>query len=218
MNIAVILAGGTGSRAGGPLPKQFQKVQGKRMLWWSVEAFRRFDPECRIVLAVHPDFLMRWDELFGDEEKVLDADIQKVAGGRSRIESVRNALESIAVDDGATVFIHDSARPYVREEMIRAGAARVARGVGAVPAVPVTDSLRRLQGGGESECVRRSDYVSVQTPQIFILDDIRDAYRKVTGEDGLTDDASVAEKAGLKIRLYEGDPGNIKITNPSDFR
>lgn len=216
MNYALILAGGTGSRAGGPLPKQFQEVGGKRMLWWSIEAFKAFDPDCRIVLAVHPDFIDSWDELFGEEERAAGIELIKVRGGNSRIESVRNALRAVTRPD-AKVFIHDAARPFVSTDLIRRGLDAVAKGIGAVPAVPVTDSMRRLTPGG-SEGVVRSDYVAVQTPQVFICSDIKKAYEALEDEAGLTDDASVAERHGIRIVLFEGDPANRKVTNPSDFR
>lgn len=223
MNNAIILAGGTGTRAGGPLPKQFQDYRGRRMLWWSVEAFRAFDPDCRIVLVVHPDYLERWDELFGSEEKALNLRIEKTAGGRSRIESVRNGLHYLkensegASEAGQVVFIHDAARPEVSPELISRGCDAVRSGLGAVPAVPVTDSLRKLESGG-SKAVDRSKFVAVQTPQVFILEDISQAYDSLVDESGLTDDASVAEKSGVRITLFEGDPANLKVTNPRDFR
>ena len=84
MNYAVILAGGTGSRAGGSLPKQFQIVKGKRLFWWSVQAFREFDEDCRIILVVHRDYLKDWDRLFGKEEREFGYPITKIEGGSSR--------------------------------------------------------------------------------------------------------------------------------------
>lgn len=219
MNYALILAGGTGTRAGGPLPKQFQIAGGKRILWRSVEAFLKFDPACEIVLVVHPDFLRDWDSIFGDEEKTLPHKIHKVKGGASRIQSVRNGLDFIfKVASGETkVFIHDSARPLVTPELIKRGAEVLRPGEGAVPVVPITDSIRKLTAGS-SIAVRREDYVAVQTPQIFYLPDIYKAYSALEDETGLTDDASVAEKSGLNIVTFPGDAANIKITNPSDFR
>lgn len=222
MNFAIILAGGTGSRAGGPLPKQFQMVHGRRMLWWSVEAFLRFDSHCRIVLVVHPRFLESWEDMMAEEEAVLGGPVEKVPGGATRFDSVKNGLGfirssfcDIGRDD--TVFIHDAARPFVTPELILRGASVISEGVGAVPAVPLTDSIRRLLPDG-SVSVPRADFVAVQTPQIFRFDDISRAYASVEDSSGLTDDASVAERAGISIRLYEGDPANRKITIPEDFK
>lgn len=222
-NYALILAGGTGSRAGGPLPKQFQTIRGLRMLWWSVEAFRAFDPDCRIVVAVHPAFLGRWEELLGEEERALGIRLVKTAGGASRTESVANGLRAIwemerDKEGDATVFIHDAARPFVTPEIIRRGAETAGEGTGAVPAIPLSDSIRMLAADG-SRAADRSAFVAVQTPQVFRLKDIKEAYDALPDENdpSLTDDASVAERHGLRIALYEGDPANRKITNPSDF-
>lgn len=220
-NFALILAGGTGTRAGGDLPKQFQKVGGRRLFWRSVDAFRDFDPHCSIILVVHPYFLENWDAVFGDEEKEEEISVFKTEGGATRIESVRKGLEFVAslpdFTEDSVVFIHDSARPNVSPQLIGRGAATVNARVGAVPAVPLSDSIRQLTGEG-SRAVDRSEYVAVQTPQVFLAGDIIEAYKAVKSEDGLTDDASVAERAGIHIDLYEGDPSNIKITHPSDFK
>ena len=228
MNYAIILAGGTGTRAGSTLPKQFQMVGGLRMFWWSVIAFQKFDPSCKIILVVHPDFLKNWETLFGEEERRLNINIEKVAGGKSRIESVRHGLEFVAeslkiesehMDDGsaAIVYIHDSARPYITPQLIERGCDLVMPGRGAIPVVPIADSLRRLTENG-SVAADRSEYVAVQTPQIFILEDILSAYRNLTDESGLTDDASIAEKSGMKISTFEGDPANIKVTTAFDLK
>lgn len=223
MNIALILAGGVGRRAGGPLPKQFQSVNGERILWRSMRAFREFDPECRLVAVMHPDYLRVWDEEFLPEAVRLKLEVEPVAGGSSRIESVRNGLKYIATrfpqpeDAGVRVFIHDSARPLVSPALISRGAKAVAPGIGAVPVIPLADSIRMLTQEG-SEAVDRSRFVAVQTPQVFMLSDILPAYVSVREEKGLTDDASVAGKAGLRIATYEGDTMNFKVTNPQDFK
>lgn len=223
MNFALILAGGTGSRAGSALPKQFVAAGGRRLFWRSVEAFRTFDSECRIVLIVHPDYLERWDELFGAEERELGFEIAKTGGGVSRIESVKNGLEFIRgllteeQRSEARVFIHDSARPGVSAELIRRGSHAVGRGRGAVPVIPLADSIRRLDGAG-SKAVARKDYVAVQTPQVFMFEDIYKAYSRVSADSDFTDDASVAENSGIPITLYEGAPENFKVTTPEDFK
>lgn len=231
MNYALILAGGTGSRAGGSLPKQFQMGGNDRIIWKSVKAFKRFDPDCVVVLVVHPYFLERWSEIFGEEEKALGFDIHKTVGGSSRIRSVKNGLDYIGemlgsqdskaakgkTDTDPVVFIHDSARPAVTPELIERGRSAVDKGAGAVPTVPVVDSLRlKTQEGTKS--VDRSDYLAVQTPQIFLYSDIKKAYEAIEDEEKFTDDASVAENVGIRILSFQGDPANIKITNPIDFK
>ena len=140
--------------------------------------------------------------------------VMKVPGGESRIESVKNALRTI--DEEGTVFIHDAARPFVSPELIGRGASAIASGCGAVPVVPLADSIRHLTADG-SESVPRSEYVAVQTPQVFRSEDIKAAYFNLENEEGLTDDASVAELYGIQINLFDGEPSNIKITTPADI-
>lgn len=220
MNYAIILAGGSGVRAGGSLPKQFQYIGNCRMIWWSVNAFLRFDPECHIILVVHPAFLATWKEQFGEEERKLGVELYKIAGGESRFESVKQGLLHIlAIEDApgdAVVFIHDGARPLVTSQLIERGYKKISRGKGAIPVVPLTDSIRIKNGKG-SRAVNRSDFMAVQTPQIFYFDDIFHAYNQVDNTDSLTDDASVAESYGLNIISFPGDPSNLKVTNPEDF-
>ena len=216
MNYAIILAGGTGSRAGGTLPKQFQYVRGKRLIWWSVEAFKAFDPDCRIIMAVHQNFLDNWDLILGPEERELGFEIIKVSGGASRFYSVKNAL-SIIDDPDAVVFIHDGARPLLTPDLISRGASVVSSGVGAIPVIPLVDSIRELTQSG-SVSVDRSRFVAVQTPQIFMCGDIRKAYELADSDVGFTDDASVGEKFGIEIVTFPGDSKNIKVTNPEDFK
>lgn len=187
------------------------------MLQWSIDAFRAYDPDCGVVLVVHPDYLEKWKELLKGEG------ITAVAGGTSRIESVRNGLKEIGKDgknkngEERIVFIHDAARPGVTPEMIRRGEAAVRPGTGAVPVVPLSDSIRKLTWEG-SIAVNRSEYVAVQTPQVFMYEDIAKAYRELPEETGaFTDDASVAEAAGIRIVTFQGDSDNMKVTNPGDI-
>ena len=188
----------------------------------SMDAFLSFDPECIVIVVVHPDYLDNPEILSTTE---TENGIYFTAGGESRIESVKNGLDKanslsdeLSLDKKlAKVFIHDGARPNVTAELIERGAGKVEKGRGAIPVVPVVDSIRELTDEG-SVAVDRSRYVAVQTPQVFMLEDISDAYSGIKEESTLTDDASVAERAGIKINLYTGDSNNFKVTNPSDFK
>ena len=230
MNYAVILAGGVGQRAGGNLPKQFQKICGVPMFLWSVKAFREFDPQCGIMVVLQSGFYKEHVRDNFQKLNLLCPDCVWVEGGGSRIESVKNGLTALNkivnsdiskrdtedAHDEVKVFIHDAARPLVTRQIIESAASVVERGFGAIPTVPVTDSLRRREGKGTIS-VPRAEYMAVQTPQVFILEDIVGAYGSVVGEEGLTDDASVAERYGIAIKTVEGEPTNIKVTNPLDF-
>lgn len=188
------------------------------MLLRSIEAFREFDPECAVVVVLHPDFNnadVRDALVSADDTEIFFA-----TGGDTRIASVRNGLavaNEIAVDAEAKVFIHDAARPLVTPELICRGAETAAPNIGAVPGIEVTDSIRYRTNERRTESVDRSKFVIVQTPQVFMLEDITKAYAAVADDAPLTDDASVAEKAGMEIVVYPGESTNIKVTRPQDF-
>ena len=212
---AIIVAGGEGTRLGGGLPKQFRELAGRPVLWWSLKAFHEEDPDVKLRVVLHPGFFDEWDILVNSLPENERIPHEVVCGGRSRTESVRNGLNSVPASDDVLVAIHDAARPLVSVEMISAGwEAALATG-GAVPAVPVTDSLRRLTAGG-SEAVDRSGYVAVQTPQVFRAGMLKRAYDELSGA-VYSDDATAFEAAGGKVALFQGSPDNVKITNPGDI-
>ncbi|MDE6010083.1 MAG: 2-C-methyl-D-erythritol 4-phosphate cytidylyltransferase [Muribaculaceae bacterium] len=225
---AVILAGGSGRRAGGDMPKQFRLLSGRPVVWWSMKAFHDADPEIRIVLVVHPGFFDDWHLIFDalpDAEKIPHV---ISCGGRDRPESVKNGLLTVrdecqASGEDPLIFIHDGARPLVTPEMILRGMLAWQPCEGVIPVVPSVSSLRELRDSevplveAESRSVDRSRYVEVQTPQIFRFSTIAALYFRNADLSHFTDDASVAEHAGVRIRLYRGDTFNIKVTNPEDF-
>ena len=214
---AIIVAGGEGNRAGGVVPKQFQLIAGIPMLWWSVRAFHAEDPDTRIILVLHPGFFDEWDLLYAElPEADRKIDVHISCGGRSRLESVRNGLMSVPDGNDALVAVHDAARPLVSVEMISRGWLAAEESGAAVPAVGMTDSIRRIEAG-VSVSVPRKDYVKVQTPQVFDASLLKHAYEG-TLSDLMTDDASVVEAAGHKISLYEGSPYNMKVTEPLDIK
>lgn len=215
---AIVLAAGEGSRFGAGLPKQFVELDGRPMLWRSLKAFAAESPATRLVLVLHPGYFAEWDILQASLPAEERLDVLLCAGGRSRLESVANGLSRI-VEEGAEgdalVAVHDAARPLLSVGMIGRGWECCLENGSAVPVVKVTDSLRRLTPDG-SHAVDRSEYVAVQTPQVFPLDTLRRAYAQ-QWRDSFTDDASVVESLGIMPALYEGDYYNIKITNPLDI-
>ena len=213
---AIILAGGEGHRAGGKLPKQFVELLGIPILWWSVIAFHKEDPQTEITVVVHPGFFDDYDILHSElPEDVKNIPVRVVAGGRSRGESVANGLLGLEEKEDSLIAIHDAARPLVTTGMIKAGWECALKNGAAVPCIPVTDSLRELTDG-KSVSVDRSRFVAVQTPQVFKSKILYDAYG-LEEHPGFTDDASRVEASGTDITLYDGRPDNIKVTNPSDF-
>lgn len=210
----IIVAAGSGSRFGGPLPKQFCDLAGRPVLMHTIEALRQVaDATLTLVLSEHDHEL--WRELcrrHGFESP------QVVYGGASRFESVRNALARVGADTDI-IMVHDGARPFPSQYMIAALLAPFADKtcIGTLPSLPLTDSIRRIDGDG-SEAVDRSAYRSVQTPQVFRAGILLEAYRHAPHDMTFTDDASVVEALGpCRIELVAGDPCNIKITNPGDI-
>ena len=221
--IAVILAGGEGHRAGGDIPKQFRNVGGHPIYQWSLMAFHDEDPGTRIILVCHPGAFDLLDILEEERAALPENDpfrekifYELICGGRSRRESVMNALMEIDSDKHTLVAVHDSARPLASSAMIARGWETAAAKGSAVPVVPVTDSLRVLDADGTSAAVDRSRFRAVQTPQVFRADIIKESY---AGPDdaSFTDDASIVQAAGFPIALYDGEPDNMKVTMPSDF-
>ena len=227
--IAVILAGGEGRRAGGDVPKQFRDLCGRPVVWWSMKAFHDEAQSADIVLVLHPGFFDDWDIMvsaLAEEDRIPHI---LCCGGKDRTTSVANGLMTVAdilkekglAPEEVLVAIHDGARPLLRRDMISRGWSACTEGVCGVPAVRAVSSLRSLDSATEpldrcgSIAVDRAIYAEVQTPQTFVAADALRCYEN-RGEGPFTDDASLAEADGMSVRLYEGSPDNLKITNPSD--
>ena len=211
---AVIVAGGSGTRMGGGIPKQFRDLCGRPVLWWSMKAFHDEDPDTSIVLVLPSEHISLWKELLGALPEKDRFCHQIAEGGETRSESVSNGL-SIIGDEDAWVAVHDGARPLVTAEIISRGWHTILQNNAAIPAVPVTDSLREVSGN-LSHSVDRSKFMAVQTPQFFSVALLKEAYGKSRGK-SFTDDAAVIENAGGTVTLFEGSPLNLKITNPQDL-
>ena len=215
--IVIIVAAGTGSRFGTEMPKQFLPLCGTPVVAHAINAFREaLGADSRILLVLSEPMIPLWRRLCADYA-IPSPEI--VTGGATRWESVRNAIAALGeASPSATVLIHDGARPLVTPEVIRRAASCALNTDGAIPAVPVTDSLRRLDDSEVmSEPVDRSLFRAVQTPQAFSLWRLREAYR-LPYQDDFTDDASVLAAAGFQnVVLVGGSPENIKITTPVDM-
>lgn len=195
---------------GHAIPKQFLPLNGKPVIFHTINAFKKAIPSIRFVVVLPEDQIDYWKELSqGTEYESLPIAL----GGKERTDSVRSGLKQIS--NGAVVGIHDSVRPFVNEEVIKNCFSTAEKLGNAVPVVPVTESLRKLSSDSNS-AVNRSDYRIVQTPQCFQSDFIKSAYDQLNGN--FTDDASVLESMGGKINLIEGNVENIKITQKSDLR
>ena len=208
---AVVVAAGRGLRAGQPVPKQFASWHGKPVVRHSAEALLTAGAET-VVVAIPQDA----EEIAGDALAGLDG-ITLVRGGATRQASVFAGLESLSTSSPRYVLIHDAARPYCPAAVIERLLAALADYPGAVPVLPVVDSLAiagngLMAGSADREALRR-----VQTPQAFRYDDILAAHRTWIGAPLAGDDAQVARAAGLAVALVEGDERLRKLTFAEDF-
>jgi len=208
--VALVVAAGSGSRAGGGLPKQYRRLAGKPLLVHALDGLAHAGiSRARVVIGEGQEALYR--EAIGG--RPLPA---PVAGGRERQDSVRNGLEAIAADGGAdAVFIHDAARPFLPGPVVARLRDGLTRADGAVPVLPVVDTLARAEAE-VGEPVNREGLVRVQTPQAFRFDAILAAHRQWRGG-AATDDAQVARAAGLRVGAVAGDEALEKLTHDGDF-
>ena len=212
---AIIVAGGKGTRLKNNIPKQFLELNGLPVLMHTLRAFFRYNNNLTVVLVLPEDDLQLWNELCKKHSFHKPIIIQK--GGETRFQSVENGLTKI--EDDGLVAIHDGVRPLVSEEIIRTSFALAASNKAAVAAIPLKDSIREMQNPGDissSASVDRSKFRIIQTPQTFEIGLIKKAYQQKE-DSSFTDDASVVEKAGHAITLFEGSYENIKITTPEDL-
>lgn len=212
----IIVAAGSGNRFGSSLPKQFCDLNGRPLLFTTIERMAEALGLLNIVLVIDRKMENLWLELCAKHAFESPA---TVYGGATRGQSVSNALDHLYHSGAApasVVLIHDGARPLVTPGLYKSLSLIPADSDGVIPVVSVTDSLREV-ADCRHHAVDRGRFVAVQTPQSFRLGQIRDAYSRC-GDAQFTDDASVAEASGLcKIRLSPGEPTNIKVTNPLDI-
>lgn len=209
----MLVAAGKGERLGGDRPKAFAPLAGRPLLAESLERLEASERIDAIVIVAPPE----WEEpaILVAEEVGAGKVVACVAGGSTRAESVRIGVGEVP-EDAAAILVHDAARPLVTDEVIARVLAPLGEGFdGAVPGLPISDTVKRAPGGTVSETVDRSDLYAVQTPQAFVAAAFRRALAAV-GEDA-TDCAGIVERAGGRVRVVEGDPRLVKVTAPADL-
>ena len=208
------MAGGSGLRAGGERPKQYQLIGGKPMLWWTLNCF-----------AAHPGVLYvqavigeSHHDLYREATAGLNI-LPPVIGGGTRQDSCRAGLEALSGVHPAKVLIHDAARPFASQDLISHVIAWLDRCAAILPGMPVAETLKRAPGGRVQETIDRTGVWAAQTPQGFRYDAILNAHRAAAaqGFDTLTDDAAVAELAGIEITMIPGRQENRKVTTAEDL-
>ncbi len=215
--IALVVAAGRGVRLGGGVPKQYRRIAGVPMLRYCLATFCGHPAVDLVRVVINPDDR----EVYEEAARGLDL-LDPVPGGESRQDSVRFGLESLGGEAPGTVLIHDAARPFIDAATIARTVRALETSPGALVAVPVVDTLKQgpdSDGGGTPTVggtVEREGLWRAQTPQGFRYGDILTAHRDAEGA-GLTDDAAVAERAGLEIALVEGSEDNFKVTTEADL-
>jgi len=209
---AILAAAGSGDRLGLDRPKAFAPLNDRPLIAESLERLDASGWIEGIVVAAPPE----WEEpcILVAEEIAAGKVAETVTGGQTRSESVRNALAQVP-EGAAVVLVHDAARPLVTEEVIE----RVVTGLeegweGAVPTLPVSDTVKRVEAEAVVETIDREGLVIVQTPQAFLVDVLR---RAVESGSEASDCAALVEAAGGRVRAVQGDPRLLKVTEPTDL-
>jgi 2-C-methyl-D-erythritol 4-phosphate cytidylyltransferase/2-C-methyl-D-erythritol 2,4-cyclodiphosphate synthase len=212
---AIIVAAGRGLRAGSGGPKQYRSIAGRTVI------SRAMEPFCG-----HPDVFAVQPVLNPDDTLMFNEAVSELAyhaptpGGATRQASVHAGLEALAAHAPDIILIHDAARPFVTPALIARAIAAAQLTGAAVPAVAVTDTIKQVGDSGHVEATpERARLRIAQTPQAFRFDVILEAHRRAAreGRDDFTDDAALAEWAGLTVATFEGDVANMKLTTPEDF-
>lgn len=205
---AIIPAAGTGSRSGLDYNKILYPMQGNRIIDQAISCFMQ-DPDCQEILIMYnPDDYENLKYLETGKARLIQ-------GGKDRAHSVFNGLMQA---QSPFVFIHDGARPFLKDGLLLSIKEALENHDGIFPAIPVRDSLKKVING-KIKSVNREEYLRSQTPQAFKKDLLINAYEKVFNENlQVSDDAQVFELAGFNLNYVPGDPGNIKITDPEDLK
>lgn len=209
--IAVIVAGGNGTRMNSELPKQFLLLKGKPVLYYTIYTFLQAYNDLHIILVLPEEYIAAGQEIidaFFDYKR-----IQITAGGRTRFHSVQNGLALITEE--SMVFVHDGVRCLVTKDLIQRCYEVAIETGSAIPVADCKDSVRLIKGE-LNEAIERTRVKLVQTPQTFHSKILLPAF-KIDYKDKFTDEATVVEAFGLKVNLIEGEENNIKITRPADL-
>jgi 2-C-methyl-D-erythritol 4-phosphate cytidylyltransferase / 2-C-methyl-D-erythritol 2,4-cyclodiphosphate synthase len=212
---AVIVAAGRGIRAGGRIPKQYRVLAGEPVIRSSLSAFAWHGQIGAVQAVIHPDDRAAY-EAAAKGLRLLTA----VPGGATRQASVRAGLEALSERAPEIVLVHDAARPFCSTELISRAIVACAETGAAIPALEVTDTIKRVDAEGHvTGTVDRAQLRAVQTPQAFKFSSLLEAHRRAAkeGREDFTDDAAIAEWAGLKVAVFAGETGNMKLTTEDDF-
>lgn len=210
--VAIITAGGSGTRMGVSTPKQFLLLNNKPLLWYTLKAFYEAFEDIAVILVLPSDYLSQGKQLVAEMGK--DNTVTVVAGGQTRFHSVKNGVDLL--DSESIVFVHDGVRCLVTPDLIKACYKQACELGSAIPAVSATDSIRIVDMQSGHSAIDRNQVRIIQTPQTFKSELLIRAFN-LPYQDSFTDEATVVEYSGEKTFLIEGDYDNLKITRPVDL-
>jgi len=217
----LVVAGGRGARAGDGPPKQYRPIAGKSLLARTLRGLRAAAPQAALKVVIHSDdfnlYAASAAELSSSDQARL---LPPAFGGATRQDSVRNGLEALAAEGAPDiVLIHDAARPFADAALVARAIEAAAVHGAAAPGVPLADTIKEIDDAGAVVATpERARLRAVQTPQSFRFDLILKAHRAAAaGGREYTDDAMIAEAAGTKVHIFDGDAANFKLTTPQDF-
>jgi 2-C-methyl-D-erythritol 4-phosphate cytidylyltransferase len=211
LKYAVIVAGGSGTRMGAEIPKQFLLLKDKPILWHTVQQFLKAYQDLQVILVLPSEFIVMGNDLLN---QLMDRErVQIISGGATRFDSVKKGLTLI--DKPGIVFVHDGVRCLVSVDLIHRCFEQAVEKGSAIPAVAATDSIRIIEADF-NKVADRDKVRIIQTPQTFKTELLLPAF-ELEYDPAFTDEASVIEAAGGKVILIEGEYNNIKITRPVDL-
>ena len=209
--IAIIVAGGTGQRMGSVVPKQFLEIEGKAILLHTIDQFTAAFSDIELVIVLPQGYIEEGQKLLA--QNGYNKNVQFVAGGETRFQSVKNGLTKVTSD--AIVFVHDAVRCLLTPALIQRCYQQAAEKGSAIPAVSATDTVRLIQGTGHI-LLDRENVMLIQTPQTFQAALLLEAFKQDYVPE-FTDEANVVEANGKSVYLVDGEFENIKITRPLDL-
>jgi len=209
--IAIITAGGSGTRMGSPIPKQFLLLNEKPLLWYTISAFLEAYQDISILLVLPKDYLTAGQELINEMGITQQASL--VVGGSTRFHSVQNGI--LQIKNPAVVFVHDGVRCLLTPNLIKRCFEQTIEKGSAIPVVTCTDSVRIVNNNDHS-AINRDQVKIVQTPQTFLSSILVPAFNR-SYQDSFTDEATVVEASGESVHLIEGEYSNLKVTRPTDL-
>lgn len=219
MSVTVIIsAGGVGNRFGDNTPKQFLDLKGKPIIIRTIEIFENLESIDNIVIAVNAEWFSKLNEL------IKEYNIQKVKeviiGGKTRQASVYNAIRTNTAKESDVILIHDAVRPLVSSELVSKMIEEVEEYGAVVPALKVKDTIKSITKGGNSvKTLERDSLFAAQTPQVFWYDIISNSFESVANSNSIvSDDSTLVELSGYKVRIIDGEETNIKITTQLDLK